>query len=228
MNLTTLDELLLKKLLTDVVLYQETFEEVYDHVVTALQERVVDGNLYTEAYKILEEDFGGYHGVAQMERCRKSYIKKDLNIKYMACLKAYLRNPLVLLCMLLLPVAVYYVCNVYQLSFVMPLVLVCIFACVPWCYVMVQKYRTNIHEKNYKDRILTETAIDKIQMPFSLSLGVLFFGYMFSFSSDNFGWLHKLALVLCGIAVAVIMLNFAIFFRVYFTEFKNNAAYDIE
>jgi hypothetical protein len=99
---------------------------------------------------------------------------------------------------------------------------------VPWGYVMMEKYRTNIKEKNYKDRILTETAIDKIQIPFSVSVGMLFFGYIFNVGSDNVGLLNKLALALCGVLFAVVILNFVIFFKVYFVEFKNNAAYDLE
>src|ERR1700712_617002 len=97
MKLRSDQEILLKKLLSDVILYRETYEEVYDHVLTALEEQPEVTNIAKQARQVLNDDFGGYSGISKMEHHRKNFTEADFYLKYLACLKVYVTNPLLII-----------------------------------------------------------------------------------------------------------------------------------
>lgn len=84
MKITLEQEAQLRKYLRDVMRYRETCEEVYDHVLTALQNREYAGTFEEAVNQILREDFGGYNNLRQIEDDAKNAAVKSGVNKYIS------------------------------------------------------------------------------------------------------------------------------------------------
>jgi len=64
---------LLKRYLRKVFFYRETYEEVYDHMLSALQVQPAGIPFEAAVNNIICNDFGGHNNLLVMERnCKKS------------------------------------------------------------------------------------------------------------------------------------------------------------
>jgi hypothetical protein len=93
MKPTEQQDILLRKYLRDMMRYRETYEEVYDHVLTALEQREYTGTLEEAVNQILREDFGGYDQLLKMESKAKSIALNDGVAKYIGFYFAYFKWP---------------------------------------------------------------------------------------------------------------------------------------
>lgn len=80
MKPTAQQDILLRKYLREVLRYRETYEEVYDHVLTALEHNTYAGTLEEAVNQILREDFGGYNQLNKMEsKARSAALTEGVN-----------------------------------------------------------------------------------------------------------------------------------------------------
>ena len=93
MKPTAEQDILLKKYLREVLRYRETYEEVYDHVLTALERDVYTGTLEEAVNQILREDFGGYDQLQQMESKAKKSAIAESNTTYIRFYFSYFNWP---------------------------------------------------------------------------------------------------------------------------------------
>ncbi|QKJ31446.1 hypothetical protein HQ865_17290 [Mucilaginibacter mali] len=93
MKITSEQETHLRKYLRDAMRYRETCEEVYDHVLTALQNRGYTGTFEEAVNQILREDFGGYDNLRQMEDDAKNAAVKSGISKYLGFYMGYFKWP---------------------------------------------------------------------------------------------------------------------------------------
>jgi len=115
--------------------YQEIYNEIFDHIVSAIELERADGDQHTIDIvfdKVAERDFGGYLGVDKIvktyERAYRSKIKKSMltNFKY------YLNRQAMLLAVVL-TITGFYLPHTKATSIVMVVALV-LAACVPVLY----------------------------------------------------------------------------------------------
>jgi hypothetical protein len=93
MKPTTEQDILLRKYLRETLRYRETYEEVYDHVLTALEHNAYTGTLEDAVNQILRDDFGGYDQLRKMEYKAKGVAIADGVRKYMVFFVDYFRWP---------------------------------------------------------------------------------------------------------------------------------------
>lgn len=77
MKPTEQQDILLRNYLRDALQYRETYEEVYDHVLSALEHNQYTGTLEEAVNQILRDDFGGYTELRKMESKAKSEVLNE-------------------------------------------------------------------------------------------------------------------------------------------------------
>lgn len=108
---------LLKDYLHNVLKYRETYEEVYDHILNALNGIDVNELLFQDNINhIIANDFGGLRGLASMERSHEKSFYSSIMKKQWQNLKAWFKLPL-------LPVTLGLCVVIYLLSAIFPVVI---------------------------------------------------------------------------------------------------------
>lgn len=85
----------LREYLYQTMQYRETFEEVYDHVLLALEDEPKKEFFETNVLNILERDFGGMNGLLQLEEnCRQS-VDEMATVQFKDNFKRWFASPLI-------------------------------------------------------------------------------------------------------------------------------------
>ncbi len=94
MKLTHEQVLAVKGAIWPEVKYRETVAEVYDHVLTALEERPDDGKpLMTVVDEIIANDLGGWKAIKEHEKDRLKMTTRQVIRQYMQMLLSFLYTP---------------------------------------------------------------------------------------------------------------------------------------
>jgi hypothetical protein len=93
MKPTAQQDILLRRYLRETLRYRETYEEVYDHILSALERDACTGTLEEAVNQILREDFGGYDQLKKMEYKAKGIAIADGVQKFMVFFVDYFRWP---------------------------------------------------------------------------------------------------------------------------------------
>jgi hypothetical protein len=115
MKLDARQDELLKHYLRKVFLYRETYEEVYDHIISALQHQPDAGSFERQVNTIIHDDFGGHNNLVRMEANAKKAIVKDVRRHQLKCFLSFLKFPN-LLYVLLFAIAIYRVLAITPLN----------------------------------------------------------------------------------------------------------------
>jgi hypothetical protein len=87
----------IENILGQVSKYRETYDELYDHILSAL-ETVPDDVLFIDAlHNIVENELGGGRGIAATEAKYKTAALKEIAKKYFTYFGRYLVSPFILL-----------------------------------------------------------------------------------------------------------------------------------
>jgi hypothetical protein len=97
MKLDARQDELLKHYLRKVFLYRETYEEVYDHMISALQERPYTQSFQDAVNDIIRRDFGGHNNLISMEKNCKKAMVKELRNKQFGYFVSFFKFPQLLL-----------------------------------------------------------------------------------------------------------------------------------
>ncbi|MES2484543.1 MAG: hypothetical protein V4581_01145 [Bacteroidota bacterium] len=90
-QITTIEDIL-----GSVTRYRETYEELYDHILSAL-ENVPDETPFVDAlYNIVEYQLGGKRGISKIERKYRKAALKEIAKKYLGYFGGYVVSPYVL------------------------------------------------------------------------------------------------------------------------------------
>ncbi|UOE48162.1 hypothetical protein MTO98_27495 [Mucilaginibacter sp. SMC90] len=87
---------LLKYYLRKVFIYRETYEEVYDHIISALQNKPGDYSFETAVNQIIHVDFGGHNRLISLERDCKKAMERDLRKKQFNYFISFFKFPAVI------------------------------------------------------------------------------------------------------------------------------------
>jgi len=69
---------LLKKYLRDTLNYRETYEEIYDHILTALEHNAAYPSFEEAVNNIIKNDFGGLKGLVKIEKQHYSAVVNEV------------------------------------------------------------------------------------------------------------------------------------------------------
>jgi hypothetical protein len=96
-----------------IVKYRETYEEVYDHILTAIEQHY-DGkkSVYDLTEQLINQEFGSSEGIKQLEAEREKIIKSAINKKQWKYVLNHFRFPLIAFT-LILAVASYFFIDTY-------------------------------------------------------------------------------------------------------------------
>jgi len=97
MKLTELQITELKTLVSGMVDYHESYQELYDHIFTALEKKDQDTELLDAVDAIVDEDFGGYERLFKTEDERQKIVKKQILKKQQRNFVNYFKPPIVVL-----------------------------------------------------------------------------------------------------------------------------------
>ena len=93
MKPTAEQDILLKAYLREVLRYRDTYEEVYDHVLTALAHNTYSGTMEEAVNQILRVDFGGYDQLRKMESKARAAALNDGIKRYLRFFWSYFKWP---------------------------------------------------------------------------------------------------------------------------------------
>ncbi|MEO6521508.1 MAG: hypothetical protein ABIN91_07520 [Mucilaginibacter sp.] len=143
------------------VKYQETYQEIYDHILTSLETMDTIPNVQIAYTHILENDFGGIKGIEIMEKIGKKAIRHNIQKAYVNHLINLFKWPGILLPALAL-IAAYFDISLFGTSFVAAvLFLMC---CVsPWLFLVVRNFIIGLKVKEVKNTyfgdVMSELAL---------------------------------------------------------------------
>lgn len=111
MNITPQEQEDVKKVLWHNIKYRETFDEVYDHVLTGIEQETASCNAGAIARTIINNEFGGWDGIEETEKVRAQQISKHLKAKLWVYFKEWFSFPLIVLT-LVAAASVYYAADI--------------------------------------------------------------------------------------------------------------------
>ena len=151
----------LKKYLRGVLKYRETYEEAYDHILTALEKETDETNFTKTINRVIAEEFGGPNGLVEMEEsCYKTTAKEAIKQQF-SNFKSNFKSIKLIYTLLLLAI-IYYTFNLITLD-VSTLLLLLSVVCFAPAAIMVNRYYytgfyTKDTKKSIKDKIFYELA----------------------------------------------------------------------
>jgi len=83
----------IKQLVNNQVRFNETYCEVYDHVMTALEAKDSLSDVQQAYNDIIEEDFGGHRGIETLEENRREIVRMETFQKQKQMLYAFFKLP---------------------------------------------------------------------------------------------------------------------------------------
>lgn len=85
----------LKEYLYEALSYRETYDEVYDHILLALENKPAQEFFESNVYQIIDEDFGGSINMLNMEVDCKTVTDKEVKTQYWRTFISWFTTPLV-------------------------------------------------------------------------------------------------------------------------------------
>jgi len=87
---------IIKTLVSNEVTYQETYVEVYDHVMSTLETKDFIGDFQKAYAEILEKDFEGHSGIEKLEAGREWLIIKEITQRKWGFFFEFFKGPAVI------------------------------------------------------------------------------------------------------------------------------------
>lgn len=85
----------LKDYLYQALTYRETFDEVYDHILLALEHKEAQPFFESTVYQIIDEDFGGSINMLNMEVDCKGTTNREVKVQYWLMVASWFKRPLI-------------------------------------------------------------------------------------------------------------------------------------
>ncbi|MBK0378144.1 hypothetical protein [Mucilaginibacter segetis] len=193
--------------------YRETFEEIYDHILSAIEQLPQQIQFEVAVNKILQTDFGGYDNLGKVEMASKKALVKESFKKFTVLFTAYFKFPYVLYTGGFF-VLVYYLASHVKLE---PMLLEGIFALsivFPGIVTLIRLYYTGYTflstKKSARDRLFNN--LGGIPVRIFVLINLFIFG-------TPLGWIATGAIGISILLTLALVYNFA-FYKLYKAEFK--------
>ncbi|MDP9080644.1 MAG: hypothetical protein M3O71_24735 [Bacteroidota bacterium] len=197
--------------------YRETYEEIYDHVLAALEYKAEASPFNNTVNEIIREDFGGSKNLWRIEETFRKSVAKDMSTQFWKLFSAYLRFPLAMFTVIISAVFYYiiYKINAEPVVFERTFVL---FAFLPALLIPLRYYKLGYIFKDTKKSVRDNIFIWIAQLP--LRLCICSNMLLLIYHKADFSFLGSFEpLILTIIIVAEITLSLAII-KLSRAEFK--------
>lgn len=84
---------ILQDYLHKTLTYRESYEEIYDHILSALEHQPADISFQDAINVIIINDFGGHRNLLKVEKAHKDALVNDMYKKYRSYLVSYFKVP---------------------------------------------------------------------------------------------------------------------------------------
>lgn len=177
---------LLKKYLRDTLSYRETYEEIYDHILTAVDNADTEISFEELVNNIIKNDFGGAKGLVKIEKQYHSAAVDEVIKQQWLNFIDNFKFPQIFLSLLLLGLTYYGLLHFNGQPFGIAVLSICLFT-APGIFVLIRYfkigYATKDTKRSVKDKIIGQVA--------SKPLLVLNPGLFFLIGKNNVSiWLH--------------------------------------
>ncbi|WP_158824882.1 hypothetical protein [Mucilaginibacter lacusdianchii] len=108
MNITPAQQDSIREVLWHNTKYRETFEEIYDHIITSI-EHEPEGTRepHEVAQDIISNEFGGWEKLKELEKLRQTEVSSHIRAKQWQYFKEYFKAPLIVFTLLSAAVVYY-------------------------------------------------------------------------------------------------------------------------
>ncbi len=219
MNLTEKQLALLQETLSDRLKYSETYDEVYDHVLTALEDIDDSIPLGGAVNTIMLNDFGGFKGLRKIENERRWTVAHQMISKQLLFFADYLKFPLLPIAIILYAI-LYYIMSKWQFTighlFIYYISLFLIVFCGRYW-----KLKTGYRRKKSRKSIKLKLLMYISQIPFYLFSIIFFvlnyFGRSILKTPVTFSW-YEVSPMAASILLTLYIIYLIAFFRLFKSE----------
>ncbi len=135
--------------------FKETFDELYDHILTSIEHNQTSEKLpYEIAADIIKKEFGGWEKLQELEVLRQKKIQSQLRRKLWSFMKGYFRFPLIVFTLLASGSFYYAVDHLPRKVMMLVLIGTVITPFIMWCRIAPR----NRWSKRYKASIKENAA----------------------------------------------------------------------
>lgn len=216
----------LQDYLYQVMEYRETYEEVYDHILTALEYKTGEQFFESMVIEIIADDFGGHNSLLEMEESCKNAIGKEVISHYWTYFGAFLKSPLVIFTAIIASL-IYYVAS--HISFTTMAVIYFIIFYMPVFVLTIRGFMIGYKFANTKTTMWDSVFRKIVYKPFLyyLLFSILFnslfisLSYVFGNNTDT----HAPGIRDCyslTIILTVLIIHTFSYFKIYREEYKTN------
>ena len=162
MKLTLQQEENLKTYLRKELSYRETYEEVYDHILTALEQKPKEIPFQDSINQIISNDFGGGKGLVEMEKKCYQLVEDEANSQQWNYFKSNFRFPNLIYTLILFLTFCFIVSKFTIAPFII-LFLIFIGILIPIIFMLIRYYFIGYFtldtKKSIKDKIMWKIAL---------------------------------------------------------------------
>ena len=207
----------LKDYLNTTLNYRETYEEVYDHIISAIEtER--DGITFEQAINnIIDADFGGHKNLLKVEKRIKDSVVAETFNGYLAIFTGYFKIP-ALFYVMAFGAALFYPISIIHFTHVQIVFILFILALIPGITTLLRLYKTGyilgVKKTSARDKIFARLA----HFPCHLFLMASIFVPMLSKNQYNI-WQSLNPYTITALLVLGVLYNLSLY-KLYKNEFK--------
>jgi len=220
---------IIKMLVSNEVTYQETYVEVYDHILSTLEKRDFISDFQKAYAEVLEADFGGHSGIEKLEANRERQTRKEIIQKKWHFFSEFFKGPAIIIS-LVLGVFCYYGFNNKHFG----LYLLCataVMALLPFLFLSIGNLIAGLKMKNKEDkkRFNDDALYSAAVMVFRFLLRLNLIGFFIKLIPVKFTFSYHLipkqVILIIEIAIFLFVTFYAVaVLRICKTEFTNRFA----
>lgn len=162
--------------LQEALSYRETYEEVYDHVLTALENQPAGISYEDNINNIINKDFGGAKNLVRIEKGTKSALVSESVDRYWAFFTAYFKLPKIIYTFIAALLTYYFLLHVTLSVIVFESTLVLLMLVVPGCIALMRLFSTGYFldttRKSARDKMFVNFAGGPGKLLMALNLWV--------------------------------------------------------
>ena len=208
--------------------YRETYNEIYDHILTALENEPAAEFFETTVYNVIEKEFGGSSNMLYMEVESKRAISTEIKMKYWRKFTEWFKLPLVAYTLIIIAFNFYFSGSKHFLLSILSFIIFL----SPILIAVVRKILRRFKDHNYKPSI-KEGAFDRLLYRYILlnNLALAPLMSMVALVVKNMLHLHDYEIIgnliyklIISSGYALIVINNLAVIRVYLPDFKTRKA----
>lgn len=214
--------MLLQKYLHETLSYRETYEEIYDHILTALEQQPDNISCQHAINNIILDDFGGHENLVKIEKVNKAALVTECLNKYVRFFLRYFTFPRGIYTAIYGSFIFYLISTVNVGMALMVSLLLLVTAVVPGAIVIVRLFSTGYFldttRKSARDKMFENFAGGPVRALIALHT------YIYVTSSGDFyklyeDWYNLHPYMITMILMVCTIYNIALY-KLYKDEFK--------